>query len=166
MDASRNTPIIENSLSEQQRSRQQLHVRILLFVRLFSDSFDSVMPFLPCLGVVPFIRRTAIRIKDSVIDFNLTIENFFMSRDGNDISGQKNLLHYWSVNVKMELHICHQAGEVILVREDIDIRLLDYFYFSHSEVEKANSLVVIEEETESGAGQSEEKHTAESNEKH
>lgn len=53
-----------------------------------------------------------------------------------------------------------------MVREDIDIRLLDYFYFSHSEVEKASSLVVIQDETESGAGQSEEKHAAESNEKH
>ncbi|MEW6144241.1 MAG: hypothetical protein AB1598_04395 [Thermodesulfobacteriota bacterium] len=53
-----------------------------------------------------------------------------------------------------------------MVREDIDIRLLDYFYFSHSEVEKASSLVVIQEGTESGADESEERHSAESNDKH
>lgn len=32
------------------------------------------------------------------------------------------------------------------MREDIDIRLLDYFYFDHSAVDKSHSLVVIEEE--------------------
>jgi hypothetical protein len=52
------------------------------------------------------------------------------------------------------------------VREDIDIRLLDYFYFSHSAVEKANSLVVIEEESETGIKESEEKRASESNDKY
>ena len=58
------------------------------------------------------------------------------------------------------------AGEVIWVREDIDIRLLDYFYFSHSAVEKSNSLVVIQEETENSTNKPQEEHTSESNEKH
>ncbi|HET7289730.1 MAG TPA: hypothetical protein VFJ67_04755 [Thermodesulfobacteriota bacterium] len=52
------------------------------------------------------------------------------------------------------------------MREDIDIRLLDYFYFSHSAVEKANSLVVIEEESETGIKESEEKRASESNDKY
>jgi len=52
------------------------------------------------------------------------------------------------------------------VREDIDIRLLDYFYFSHSAVDKAKSLVVVESESETGADESSEKHAPESNEKH
>ena len=52
------------------------------------------------------------------------------------------------------------------MREDIDIRLLDYFYYSHSAVDKAESLVVIEEESETGIKESEEKHASESNEKH
>jgi len=55
---------------------------------------------------------------------------------------------------------------VIKVREDIDIRLLDYFYFSHSAVDKAESLVVVEAESETGADESREKHASESNEKH
>jgi hypothetical protein len=55
---------------------------------------------------------------------------------------------------------------VILVRGDIDIRLLDYFYFSHSEVEKANSLVVIEEEKDSTPDKSDHTDKPESNEKH
>jgi hypothetical protein len=59
-----------------------------------------------------------------------------------------------------------RAGEVILVRGDIDIRLLDYFYFSHSEVEKANSLVVIEEEKDSTPDKSDHTDKPESNEKH
>jgi len=52
------------------------------------------------------------------------------------------------------------------VREDIDIRLLDYFYYSHSAVDKANSLVVIEAEPETGKDQLQEKRASESNEKH
>jgi len=52
------------------------------------------------------------------------------------------------------------------VREDIDIRLLDYFYYSHSAVDKANSLVVIEEQSESGDSQSVEKQPTESKDKH
>jgi hypothetical protein len=55
---------------------------------------------------------------------------------------------------------------VILVREDIDIRLLDYFYFSHSDVEKASSLVVIQEEKDSTSAQAQQKDTPESNDKH
>ncbi len=50
------------------------------------------------------------------------------------------------------------------MREDIDIRLLDYFYFDRSEVDKAHSLVVIEEKP--GPGQPEEKHAPELNDKH
>jgi len=52
------------------------------------------------------------------------------------------------------------------VREDIDIRLLDYFYYSHSAVDKSNSLVVIEAEPETGNDQSQEKRASESSEKH
>ncbi|HVY54340.1 MAG TPA: hypothetical protein VHC46_01140 [Thermodesulfobacteriota bacterium] len=52
------------------------------------------------------------------------------------------------------------------MREDIDIRLLDYFYFSHSAVDKAESLVVIEDEPETRTNKSEEKHASESKEKH
>lgn len=52
------------------------------------------------------------------------------------------------------------------MREDIDIRLLDYFYFSHSAVDKANSLVVIEGESETGADEPQEKRASESSEKH
>ncbi len=52
------------------------------------------------------------------------------------------------------------------MREDIDIRLLDYFYFSHSAVDKAKSLVVVEAESETGTKESEEKLASESNEKH
>ena len=52
------------------------------------------------------------------------------------------------------------------MREDIDIRLLDYFYYSHSAIDKANSLVVVESDTETVTDQSEEKRASESNEKH
>ena len=52
------------------------------------------------------------------------------------------------------------------MREDIDIRLLDYFYFSHSAVDRANSLVVIPEEKDSTSDLSQQKDTPESNEKH
>ena len=58
------------------------------------------------------------------------------------------------------------AGEVIWVREDIDIRLLDYFYFSHSAVEKSNSLVVIQEEPENSVNNPQEELISDSNEKH
>lgn len=52
------------------------------------------------------------------------------------------------------------------MREDIDIRLLDYFYYSHSAVDKTNSLVVIETQSDTGTNESEEKRSSESNEKH
>ena len=47
------------------------------------------------------------------------------------------------------------------MREDIDIRLLDYFYYDHSEVDKAHSLVIIQEEPASGPDQPGEKRTSE-----
>lgn len=63
-------------------------------------------------------------------------------------------------------YIYIQAGEVILVREDIDIRLLDYFYYDHSEVDKAHSLVIVQEEPKSGTEQSRDKRTSEAEDKH
>lgn len=50
------------------------------------------------------------------------------------------------------------------MREDIDIRLLDYFYFSHSEVEKTNGVVALQEEKESTDEQ--QKNASEPSEKH
>ncbi len=52
------------------------------------------------------------------------------------------------------------------MREDIDIRLLDYFYFDHSEVDKAHSLVVIEEEPAYDSDQSGDKLISEAKDKH
>lgn len=63
-------------------------------------------------------------------------------------------------------YIYIQAGEVICVREDIDIRLLDYFYYDHSEVDKDHSLVVIQEESTSGPEQSGDQLASEADDKH
>jgi len=52
------------------------------------------------------------------------------------------------------------------MREDIDIRLLDYFYFGHSAVDKSHSLVVIEEETERDSPRAKEIPAADSDGKH
>lgn len=53
-----------------------------------------------------------------------------------------------------------------MVRGDIDIRLLDYFYYDHSEVDKAHSLVIVQEEPKSGTEQSGDKRTSEAEDKH
>ena len=53
-----------------------------------------------------------------------------------------------------------------MVREDIDIRLLDYFYYDHSEVDKAHSLVIVQEEPAHDPNQSVEKPAPELNDKH
>jgi hypothetical protein len=55
---------------------------------------------------------------------------------------------------------------VIYVREDIDIRLLDYFYYNHSEVDKAHSLVIIQEEPAYDPNQSEDKRASVAEDKH
>lgn len=52
------------------------------------------------------------------------------------------------------------------MREDIDIRLLDYFYYDHSEVDKDHSLVIIQEEPKSGTEQSRDRRTSEAEDKH
>jgi len=52
------------------------------------------------------------------------------------------------------------------VREDIDIRLLDYFYFDHSDVDKAHSLVIIQEEPAHDPNQPEDKRASEAEDKH
>lgn len=52
------------------------------------------------------------------------------------------------------------------MRGDIDIRLLDYFYHDHSEVDKAHSLVIVQEEPEAGHEQSGDKRASEADDKH
>ncbi len=52
------------------------------------------------------------------------------------------------------------------MREDIDIRLLDYFYYDHSEVDKAQSLVIVQEEPAYDPSQSGEKRASEADDKH
>lgn len=52
------------------------------------------------------------------------------------------------------------------MREDIDIRLLDYFYYDHSEVDKAQSLVIVQEEPTYDPSQSGEKRASEADNQH
>jgi len=52
------------------------------------------------------------------------------------------------------------------VREDIDIRLLDYFYYDHSDVDKAHSLVIIQEEPAYDPNQSSDQCASEADDKH
>jgi hypothetical protein len=55
---------------------------------------------------------------------------------------------------------------VIYVREDIDIRLLDYFYYDHSDVDKAHSLVIIQEEPAYDPNQSSDQRASAAEDKH
>jgi hypothetical protein len=58
------------------------------------------------------------------------------------------------------------AGEVIYMRGDIDIRLIDYYIYNLTKLSETHTASDKQEETESSPNQSEEKSSPGTNEKH